>query len=155
MGRNRAALTPFGRVGAVAAAMVLAASPVVAGARHDGVYSSVVETAQGQMGVEIDIRTAPSPSVVLMICLDLCMGGTAWPAQIKGARLTFTVKDPDGRDGNGRPVKGQVFRYEGRLVGDRLILSRPIAPYFQTPLPRVRHPDREQLARLHCTQANC
>lgn len=128
--------------------------PALAATDLAGTYSSVryVREAGDDLGMEVEVRTKPQPTVVVTICEGGCWGGKTWPAVITDRQISFSVLE-ELVDQDGRPATPQRLSFVGRFEGGTLVLEQSGVPPER--LKRVARPTPGQTARLGCSATAC
>jgi hypothetical protein len=109
---------------------------------RSGVYSSLRTSAEtGDVGgFELEISGANHRTAVFAACEGGCWGGEIQSLVIRGSRISFTVLET-WYDERGDVSERRPVRYEGRFLGDSLLLRSPDKTYFgQERLKRVADP---------------
>ncbi|ESQ81769.1 hypothetical protein AEAC466_20315 [Asticcacaulis sp. AC466] len=117
------------------------ATPVRDAASMGGVYTNVqyIEEAGDLLGVEVDFRPGPSPTIIFKDCEGDCPAGKAWPVKINGRHISFTTYDEsiDYRSGKRNQT---AVTYAGRFRADgSLELTVPGNAEIHYVLHRVKH----------------
>ncbi|TWB47160.1 hypothetical protein [Nitrospirillum viridazoti] len=133
-------------------------SPSAFGAGLHGVYSHVVysEETGDLLGMEVEVRGGPKPSIVVSVCEGACWGGKTWPLTVEGNRLSFTVEE-ELADRYGKPTPPLILHYIAVRKGAVLVVTSPDGdiPGWKETLKRVPHPKPGQTARLGCGDTSC
>lgn len=133
------------------------ATPVGGPASMGGVYTSVhyIEEAGDLLGMEVNFRPGPSPTIVVTDCGGECFGGKAWPVKIDGRHISFTTYDESIEYPSGKLHRTPVT-YSGQFRADGL-LELTVHGNSDTPevLKKVKHPRPHQVEQLGCQKDIC
>jgi hypothetical protein len=134
----------------LAALVACAGCPVHAAPSLDGVYKYLQYNQESGdlLGMEVDVRTGPNPTIVVTVCEGGCWGGERRPMTITGQTIAFTVCE-NATDQDGHPVPCKSQPYVGHFQADgTLVLMMPNDRATRTVLRRVVHPKRDEVQSL-------
>jgi len=144
------------------AMLVAAVTPAHAAPAKDvnplaGIYSSVrvIQEAGDVLGMEVDFRPGPPPTVIVVDCEGECTGGKAWPVKVDGRTLTFTMCE-ESIEMPSHKKSCPPMTYVGQFRADgALVLTMPGNRDVHEVLRRVRHTRPHQVEQDGCGHDNC
>ena len=142
-------------VATIPAATAYAGTPA---APRAGVYENVTSfTENGDfVGMAVELKINPKPSIVVTTCEGTCYGGKTWPVKMNGANIAFTVCDDGSIDNKGSTLPCTPLHYSGTFrTSNTLELVIDGAPDTRFVLKRVPRPHPRQVEELACLFHDC